>query len=193
MRPADARRARVMRQLALDGNELRRTSDRIERWCALALIIAYLPLAVLSAACAASLVRASAVRAQRDEPLRQVTAVLLRAVPTEYSAAAGSAVVWAKARWTVAGSTHVGNVPAIPGTPAGTAVRIWVDAAGKDQQPPPTSGQITAQVVAVLVAVPLGVGLGLWLAWYALRYLLDRHRMASWAQEWAALGPSWTR
>jgi hypothetical protein len=193
MRPAGVRFAQLTRRFALDRNELRRTSDRIEAWSALALIIAFVPLAVLSAACAVSLVRESAVTAQRAGTLRQVTAVLLHAVPAGDPAVPGSAAFYAPARWTVAGSTHVGDVQAIPGSPAGTAIRIWVDAAGTVEQPPPTPGQITDEVVLALIAAPVGVALALWLAWYAMKCLLNRRRLASWAQEWSSLGPSWKR
>jgi hypothetical protein len=192
MRPVHARHAKLMRRLGLDRNELRRTSDRIEAWCALALIIAFVPLAVLSAACAVHWVH-DAVKEQRGNALKQVTAVLVHAVPAANSVVAGSAEVVAPARWTVAGSAHVGDVEAIPGSPAGTAVRVWVDAAGRLQQPPPTPGQVTDEAVLALIAAPLGVALGLWLAWYALRCLLNRRRLASWAQEWSSFGPSWTR
>jgi hypothetical protein len=192
MRPVHARHAKLMRRLGLDRNELRRTSDRIEAWCALALIIAFVPLAVLSAAFAVHWVH-DAVKEQRGKALKQVTAVLVHAVPAANSVVAGSAEVVAPARWTVAGSAHVGDVEAIPGSSAGTAVRVWVDAAGRLQQPPPTPGQVTGEAVLALIAAPLGVALGLWLAWYALRHLLNRRRLAGWAQEWSLFGPSWTR
>jgi hypothetical protein len=182
-----------MRRLALDRNELRRTSDRIEAWCALVLIIAFVPLTVLSACYAASWAHARGMKEQRAESLRQVTAVLLRAVPAGDATAAGSAVIEAPARWTLAGSTHVGEVEAISGTPAGTPTRIWVDAQGNAEPPPPTAAQVTASTVLVVAAAPLGVGLGLWLAWYALRFLLDRRRLASWAEEWSSFGPSRAR
>ncbi len=191
MRPGDARRAKLMRQFALDRNELRRTSDRIEAWCALALIIAFVPLAVLAAACAVHWVHNAAK--DRDKSLKQVTAVLVHAVPAGNPVVTGSGMIPAPARWTVAGSAHVGEVPAIPGSPAGTAIRIWVDAAGSIQQAPPTPGQVTAEVVVALVLGPAGVATGLWLAWCALRCLLNRRRLVSWAKEWASFGPSWTR
>ncbi len=192
MRPAHARHAKLMRQLSLDRNELRRTSDRIEAWCALALMIAFVPLAVLSAACAVHWVH-DAVKGQHDNALRQVTAVLVHAVPAGNPIVSETGVVFATARWTVAGSAHVGNVPAIPGSPAGTAVRIWVDATGSIKPAPPTPQQVTAEVVAALVAAPVGVAIVLWLAWFALRCVLNRRRLVSWSKEWSSFGPSWTR
>ena len=192
MRPAGARHAKLMRQLALDRNELRRTSDRIEAWCALALIVAFVPLAVLSAACAVHWVH-DAARQQRDNASKQVTAVLVDAAPMGNPITSGSGVVFAPARWTVAESAHRGDVPAIPGSPAGTAVRIWVDAAGSIEQAPPTPEQVTAQVVLALVAAPVGVAISLWLAWSALRCVLNWRRLVSWTKELSSFGPSWTR
>jgi hypothetical protein len=192
MRPAGTRRAQLIRRMALDRNELRRTSDRIEAWCALALIVAFVPLAVLSATCAASWVHASAAKEQR-EPLRQVTATLVQSAPAGNQDVAGSAVLWTEARWSAAGTIHVGDVPVIAGTRAGTDVRIWVDAAGRVQQPPPTATEVAADVVLATVAAPLGVALGLWLVWSAVKCLLDRRRLASWTQEWSSRGPSWMR
>jgi hypothetical protein len=193
MRRAKMRLARLMRRFALDRNDLRRTSDRIEAWGALVLILAFVPLAVLSASCAVGWVRAGAATAQRDGPLREVTAVLDQTVPPAAGAVPGSAELWAAARWTVSGSVHVGAVQAPPGTPAGTAVRIWVDAAGNFQPPPATAAQVSARVALVVMTTPLGVALGLWLAWCALRWVLDRRRLASWAGEWSSFGPSRTR
>ena len=192
MRQAQAWHGKLMRQLGLDRNELRRTSDRIEAWCTLALIVAFVPLAVLSAACAAHWVH-DAVKQQRENAVKQVTAVLVRAVPVANPITSGSGVVFAPARWTVAGSAHVGDVPAIPGSPARTAVRIWVDAAGSIEQAPPTAEQVTAQAVVALVAAPVGVAISLWLAWCALRCVLNWRRLASWTKELSSFGPSWTR
>ncbi len=191
MRRAGARCTRLMRRLALDRNELRRTSDRIEGWCTLALIIAFVPLAVLSASAAVSLVHAGLVKQQR-EPLRQVTATLVQAAPAGQGVP-GSAVFWAAARWTVGGSTHLGAVQVVPGTRAGATVQIWVDAAGNVQPAPPTAAQVTGRVLLVEVTTPLGVALGLWLAWYALRLVLDRRRLTSWAEDWSSFGTSRTR
>lgn len=193
MRPADGRCAQLTRRLALDRNELRRTSDRIEAWAALALIVAFVPLAVLAAVCAVSWAHASAVKESRGEPLKQVTAVLLHSAPAGNADVPGSALFSVPARWTVAGSAHVGDVQVIPGTPAGTGVRIWVNRAGKVQPPRPTAAQLSARVAVAAVTAPLGVAFGLWLAWLVLRWVLDRRRLASWADAWSSFGPSRTR
>jgi hypothetical protein len=66
------------------------------------------------------------------------------------------------------------------GSPAGTTVRVWVDAAGREATPPPEHPRVDAQVVqaallAVIALALLLVGTGL-----AVRHLLDQRRLAAW-------------
>lgn len=194
MRKLAAWRGGLARWLGFDHNELRRTSDRIEAWLLLALIVAFVPLAVLATSNVARWVGDEGARQVRaDLSLRPVTAVLLPRAPVTGSSPAGS--VWSRvpARWTAGGVTHTGAVPANPGTPAGTAVQIWVNDAGQAQQPPLTADQATARAVLAAVATPPAVALWLWLAWRGLRWRLDRHRLARWDRAWSHVEPLWTR
>ncbi len=194
MRKLAARRLSLARWLGLDRNELRRASDRIEAWLLLALIVAFVPLAVLATSTAAHWVHNAGARALRAElPLRQVTAVLLPGGPATGASATGSAWSWEPARWTAAGVAHTGDVPADPGTPAGTPVKIWINDAGQAQPPPLSATQITARTVLAAVAAPPAVALGLWLTWRGLRWRLDRHRLARWARAWSLVEPMWSR
>lgn len=189
MRTPDIRRAKLTRLLALDHNELRRRSDRIEAWFRLALITVFVPLAVLGAMAAAQWVHDAGARELRPAPhVREVTAVLVRGEP-----AGGSAWYLAPARWTADGVTQRGYVPALPGAKAGSAVAVWVDAAGRVQRPPLTTAELSARVVLALFAAPLAVATGLWLAWRVLRWQLDRRRLARWDEAWSLVGPQWTR
>jgi hypothetical protein len=194
MRSAQTRRARLVSGLALDRNPLRRASDLIEAWLRLALLAGFVPLAGLAVLGAARWVHADGARELRAQPpLRQVTAVLIDAAPPAGPMIPGSARPEARARWTAAGSVHTGVVPAAPGTPAKTPVRIWVNGAGTVSQAPLTAADVRARVVLAAVAAPVVVALGLWLTWLALRWLLDRHRLAGWAREWSLVAPPWTR
>jgi len=194
MRKPGIGRGGLARRLGLDGNELRRTSDRIEAWLQLALIVAFVPLALLAMSSVAHLVHEAGSRELRTGmQLRQVTAVLL---PTGAAAGAtptGSAWSWEPARWTADGVTHKGYAPADPGTPAGTTVPVWINDAGQAQPPPVTATQVTARVVLAALAMPPAVALGLWLAWRGLRWRLDRNRLARWARAWSRVEPLWTR
>lgn len=192
MRKLAASRAGLARRLGLDGNELRRASDRIEAWFLLALLVAFVPLAGVATSAAAHWVHDYGAREVRaDLPLRQVTAVLLPGGPG--STPTGSAWSWEPARWTADGVAHTGYVPADPGTPTGTKIPIWVNDTGQAQPPPVTSTQVTARVVLTAVATPPAVAIGLWLTWRVTRWRLDRHRLARWARAWSLVEPLWTR
>jgi hypothetical protein len=191
MRTPDISRARLARVLAVDRNELRRASDRIEAWSRLALIIAFVPLAVLAALVAGRWVHDASARELRPgQQTREVTAVLVSAAPAGQS---GAVWYWTPARWTEDGVTHRGNVPAVAGTSAGSTVPIWIDAAGRVQQPPLTYAQVTSRMVVALVVSSLAVAIVLWLAWRLLRWRLDRRRLARWDEAWSQVGPLWTR
>jgi hypothetical protein len=192
MRELAERRAGLARRLGLDGNKLRRTSDRIEAWFLLALMAAFVPLAILATSAAAHWVHNYGAReVHADLLFRQVTAVLLPggagASPT------GSAWSWEPARWTADGVARTGYVPADPGAPAGAAIPIWIDAAGHAQPPPVTATQVTDRVVLAAVATPLAVALGLWLTWRGVRWRLDRHRLAQWARACSRVDALWAQ
>jgi len=184
-------RACLIHRFALDRNELRRRSDRIEAWFLLALAITFVPLAAAAAVSAARWVHAEGTRQIRAGPrLTQVTAVLMRNAPP---ATFGSFLLWVPARWTAGGVRETGAVPAAPGTQAGTSVEVWLDGAGKVQQPPLTPNQLSARVMVAAVMTPPLVAGGMLLAWRGLRWLLDRRRLAAWGESWSMIGPSWTR
>jgi hypothetical protein len=185
--------ARLARRLGLDRNELRRMSDRIEAWLILALIVAFVPLAVLATSNVAQWVGDAGVRQLRaDVSLRQVTAELLPGTPPTGSVP-GQVRSSERARWRLGGVTHTGEVPAEPGVPAGTAVPIWVNRAGQIQPPQLTAAQATARTVLAAIATPPVVALLLWLAWRGLRWRLDRHRLAQWDRAWSQVERLWTR
>jgi hypothetical protein len=194
MRKPVTRRARLVRKFALDRNELRRRSDRVEAWFLLALMITFVPLAVVAAISAARWVRIDgADHLAGGLRLGQATAVLERAAPAEATIPFGSMLVSVPARWTIGGVRHTGDIPASPGTPARASIRISVDAAGKVAQPPLTSSELSAREVLAAGAAPLAVAFGMLLAWCGLRWLLDRRRLAAWDESWSIVGPSWMR
>jgi hypothetical protein len=194
MRRPDTRRARLVHIFALDRNELRRRSDRIEAWFLLGLMITFVPLAAVAAIGAARCVHADGTRELGPQlGLTQVTAVLVQGAPADDAIAPVPISQLVPARWATGGVRHTGVVPAVPGTRAGTPIRIWIDAAGMAQQPPLTSRQLSARVVLAAVVAPPAVAVGMLLAWSGLRWVLDWRRLAAWGQSWSMVGPSWTR
>ncbi len=83
--------------------------------------------------------------------------------------------------------------PAIYQAQAGSTVPVWLNGSGRLEPPPPSLSSIFANALITGLIVA-GAAAALLLCCYQLgRRALDRHRLASWGQAWAATGPQWTR
>ncbi len=187
---------RLTRRLGVGHNPLRRPADLIEAWLLPAAIAAFLIFGPLAAAAASSWVHAGdAAARQAQRSWHRVPAVLLRAAPGPLMSDNGENawLVWTPARWTEAGRTQAGKIPAVSGTRADTIVPVWLDRAGQVQVPLPTPSQLRDRVIGA-AAVAL-TALAVLLAGLALfiRHLLDRRRLASWDADWQLVGPLWSR
>jgi hypothetical protein len=106
--------------------------------------------------------------------------------------------VQARATWRLAdGARRSGlltawNAPAINDAGAGTAVPVWLNQYGDPQPPPPARRDILANALIVGAIIPEGAAALLICCYRLCRLALDRHRLASWGQAWAATGPRWT-
>ena len=108
---------RLARTFGMDGNPLRRTSDRAEAWIRAGLLVGFL-IAGPVAALAAGQWTAYAGDAGSAAQSHAVQAVLLRTAtaPAGRAVAVRGAQVWVSARWESAGgSTRTGEVPAPAG------------------------------------------------------------------------------
>ena|SRR5215831_159608 len=184
----------LIRRLGLDGNPLRRRTDKIAGGLAALLLAVFLISApLLSVAAAGWAGRAGAAGQQAARSWHHVPAVLLQAAPPS----TGSRVLgyhWVRARWIAPdGRARTGQIPVSASLAAGRTVRLWVNAAGSPVNAPLNHRSVvTLQAIAALAAtVALGIAV-LCLAW-AGRWLLDRRRLASWEAAWAVTGPQWTR
>jgi hypothetical protein len=186
---------RLARRLALDGNPLRRHTDKIAAGLAALLVAVFLigaPFLSVAAVGWAGHHGAADLRAKRS--WRQVPAVLLQAAPAP---AAGEVPGYSRvlARWRAPdGRTRTGQIPVSTEMAAGRTVRLWVDAAGSPAGPPLTrrpESPTREAAAAVGAAAALGIML-LCLAW-AGRWMLDRRRLAGWEAEWAVVGPQWAK
>ncbi len=186
----------VARKLGLDGNPLRRRTDRIAA-CAAALLLAVFLIGApfLSVAAAGWAGRPGATELRAERSLHQVPAILLQAAPKPAASVGGvpgySLVL---ARWTTPdGRARTGRIPVSNSMAAGRTVRLWVNAAGSPAGPAPNDRLVPAYeaTAAVIATVTLGIML-LCLAW-AGRWVLNRRRLAGWEAAWAAVGPHWTR
>ena len=191
------RRARRLgRWLGLDGNPLRRRTDKIATWLTAQFLVAGLivvPLFGIAAFHWAS--RAGATEQRTERSWREVPAVLLRSVSAPNSFADGVfGYSWVPARWTAPdGQVRSGDIPVEVGLAAGRKVRLWVDAAGRPTDVPITHRAVLARA-ATAAAVATAVLL-IALSCLALigRWLLDRRRLADWELAWAIVGPQWTK
>jgi hypothetical protein len=187
---------RLARRLGFDGNPLRRRSDLAERWLLPAAIALFVALCPLVAGLTSMWVRtenAAVEHAKLD--WHPVTAVLLEAVPgpAESANGANSWVTWTRARWTLDGRQHIGDVPAAAKSSAGSTETIYLNHAGQVQMPPLTSGQVGGQAAAdTLIALTILAAVLAGLRWVALASL-RRRRLAGWETAWLTVGPLWSR
>jgi hypothetical protein len=186
--------SRLVRRLGLDGNPLRRRSDKIAVCLAALLVAVFLigaPVVSMAAVSAAS--RLGAAGQQGTRPWRQVSAVVQKATPTPPDWEL-SGYSWAPARWTAPdGQARAGEIPVSSAVAAGQAVRIWVDQAGVLTGPPPNRGVVMADEAIAAAAAVAVLGIALMCLACAGKWVLDRRRLAGWAAAWAEVGPQWTR
>nr|WP_280859448.1 hypothetical protein [Streptomyces sp. SAI-144] len=175
---------------AKGGNSLRRASDRFECWMRRVLMVVLvlgLPAAAVSAGRTAYEASMHTVWTQAAER-HQVAARLT-------STAEGGD--WAKrpapVRWTdVDGVVRTGAALVRPGTPKGSAVRVWVTRDGQVTDPPTTTINATTSGWLVGGMAALGVAGGSYAAWAGMRLVLDRRRYAQWDAEWGLVEPGWS-
>jgi hypothetical protein len=168
--------------------------DRVEAIIMGGLVVAFLagaPLAAVAAGHAVYDVGSRTARAQQVT-WRQVPAVLAATAP---AAGFRQYQVTVPASWTAPdGSRHVGTVLAPPGTRAGRAVMVWVDAAGRFTGYPPLQlAQVRGQAVLAAVLTPLAVGFILLGAGLLAHAVLGRRRLAAWDADWQVTEPHWTK
>ncbi|MGW7363521.1 Rv1733c family protein [Streptomyces sp. NPDC054841] len=176
------------------GNPLRRTSDRIESWFLLFLMLVLvcgLPVAALSAGLTAYASAMRVVHVQSAER-QEVTARLVSAAEGTQSGAR-SAMQRAQVRWTgTDGSERTGTARVKSGTPKGATVRVWVDRDGTIRSRPMTADGATAAGWLVGSVTAIAVATGVFGARAGMRLVLDRGRYAQWDTEWDLVEPSWS-
>ena len=186
--------SRLARRLGLDGNPLRRRTDKIAACLAVLLVAVFLigaPAVSMAAIGWTSRVAVAGQQAARS--WRQVPAVVYKlAPPTAASELDGYS--WVVARWTAPdGKARAGQLPVSGAVAVGQTIRLWVNQAGTPADPPPSHGLVVLDEAeaAALAVVALGAVL-LGLACAGQR-VLHRRRLARWEAGWAVVGPQWTR
>jgi hypothetical protein len=185
---------RIVRKLGLDGNPLRRRTDKIAAWLAALLLAVFLIGApFLSVAAVGWAGHHGAAELGVTRSWHQVSAVLLQSAPAPTATGGVSPYYQVLARWTAPdGRARTGRIPVSADIAVGRTVRLWVDSAGSPTGIPLNHRQVLAHeaTAAVIATVALGIVV-LFLAWAGWS-VLDRRRLADWEAGWAAVGPPWT-
>lgn len=186
---------RALRGARLDRNPLRRGIDRLETCLLVGLFVLLAAGAPFAAQLAGHASYLRGWQARQDQLLarHQVQAVLTRtAGPVNgYSL---SAFVLTPATWSsVGGVRRSGEVPAEPGSRAGTPVTVWTDDNGYLDSPPLAISEVASQADAATTGVIVGAGVVYIVGAAAIRLLLNHRRMAAWDADWRVTAPTWKR
>ena len=186
---------RIARKLGLDGNPLRRRTDKIAACLAALLLAVFLigaPFLSVAAAgwaghpgppgCGPS---ARGIRfppsccgARRRPPPPAGFSAITRSWPggPHRTGGPGPAGSRSAPTWPLAARSGCGWTPA--GSPTG---------------PPPNHRAVVAREATAAVAATAALGIVLLCLAWAGRWVLDRRRLADWEAAWAAVGPQWTK
>ncbi|MGW2638924.1 Rv1733c family protein [Streptomyces sp. NPDC001348] len=177
-------------------NPLRRRSDVVEAWTALAVAVLLLVGAPLAGALAGLWAHAEAVAvatAQRAERHR-VRAEVIGVAPEQLPSVGDRHAYRTTVRWAEPGGgtrTVSARVPA--GAGQGDVVDVWFDSRGRSVAPPPNDVAIWQHTVGIGLCAAGGTAVLVLLGHGITRRVSLRHRMDEWEREWARTGPDWSR
>lgn len=188
----------LVRRLGLERNDLRRRADRCESAILLTLLIAFLVglplLGVFSVRSAyASGLHAEQAQAARHRVVAQLLADVSRRPQPSFVENGTQPRVLVLARWTHAGTVHVGQVQAVAGSKAGSTVTVWVDGRGHIAGAPQTRTQTVWSAGFAGVGSVCVLALGLWVMWRLVGWASVRRQLAAWEADWAVTAAEWTR
>jgi hypothetical protein len=186
---------RLARRLSLDGNPLRRRTDKIAT-CLAALLVGVFLIAApwLSVAAVGWASGTGAARQQAMRSGRQVPSVLWEAARGPSLSRGASGYLRAQTRWIPPADRAPANViRGYVGAAAGRTVPPSVDTAGPPANAQGSDGAVRERQVAAAVVAVVGLGIVLLCLAWAGRLVLDRRRLANWEAAWAAVGPQWTK
>lgn len=179
-------------------NPLRRRSDLVRAWIALAAVTAILgavPVAAVAVGRAAhgSL---SAAADTRAASLHLVTAVVERDAPRHPEPGSDEADLArypAPVRWTGPdGRVHRGETEVPAGVSAGTTVALWCDDRGRAVRAPMSPEEVRNRSVGWAAVAGVSVAVAGAVVYAVVGRFLDRRRLAEWDAAWAAAAPRWS-
>ena len=189
---------RTLRRFTLGSGPLKRRSDRLQVLGRFALALSLLvapPIAVVATTVATA--HLQAVAGAETAERSRVRAVLLQEAPAvphtsgDYSSYTDTRVR-APAVWRLPdGTSREGKVLTAPLTPAGTAVRVWVDRSGNLTRAPLDRAGISTSAYLTGALLLVGLPLATWALYAFLSFLLDAQRERRWERDWATVEPDW--
>ncbi|WP_062646121.1 Rv1733c family protein [Streptomyces maremycinicus] len=179
-------------------NPLRRRSDVVEAWTALAvavLLLVAVPLVgILAGRWAHADAQAVADRQQAER--HRVRVEVVGHIPETMPSVEGvrQQTFPVTVKWTPPGEparTTTARVPA--GTRAGDRVNVWFDARGRNVAPPPNDTLVWQHALTMGACAAGGTAVVVLLGHAVVRRVAMRHRLGEWEREWARTEPEWTR
>jgi hypothetical protein len=175
---------------------LRRGTDRAETCLVGALLVAAATTAPFAVQAASHAAWQGALHTRQEQRASRypVTALLTQAAGTPIGEYAIAGSVPAFATWTsVTGLPRSGIVPALAGSPKGTAITVYTDRAGDLVIAPLTITEVTNEADAAGIGTAVGIALAAFGGAAAIRQLINRRRMAAWTADWAISSRTWNR
>ena len=185
--------ARLSRTLGLDGNPLRRASDRAEACIRAGLLAVFLivgPMAAMAAGHWAS--HAAVARASTQTHAHPAVALRPTAGPGGLAPAGQGGPGRARAQVeSMVGSARTGEIPLPTRTSTETVPTGWPRARARVATPPGAGATASVSASATVAAMAI-VALALLALLRLIQWCLNRRRLAAWEAAWAATGPRWT-
>jgi len=91
------------------------------------------------------------------------------------------------------GRVRTGDIPVEVGLAAGRTVPLWVDARGTPTDVPLTHRAVLARAATAAAVATAALLIVLSCLALAVRWVLERRRLAAWELAWAIVGPQWTK
>jgi hypothetical protein len=179
-------------------NPLRRRSDVVAAWTALAVAVLLLVAVPLAGVVAGRWAhdQARTVAAEQLAERHRVRAEVVGPVPDTLPSADGARArsYRVTVRWTAPDEkTHTAGARVPEGTRRGDVVDVWFDARGRSVPPPTDATEVWQHTLTVGVCAAGGTAGVVLLGNTVVRRVAMRHRLAEWDREWARTEPEWTR
>ncbi|MFG1665885.1 hypothetical protein [Streptomyces sp. Y7] len=179
-------------------NPLRRSTDRLQGWIALALLllVPFLGMVAMFTIGDAAYRHYVTTAANQRQTRHLTTGVLTHDAPRHPepgSAEARKTRYPATVRFTdQQGRTRTARTDVLPGLSVNSEVDVWVDADGSLTEPPLAAEQIRSRTMGWAILAFLAVAMAGGAVYGTAAHVLHRRNMTEWESQWAETEPRWT-